>query len=114
LTLLLDIRPVVSDSPPEVASLRYTRSAVQDAYEVLRQFIDDTDELEHLLLVVGAGPGLIDNDRRGLNSYSALKMRTSDELRDRNRANPLGALVRLDTAERDMSALNGLSEWAVN
>ena len=99
LVLLMDIRPVVSDSPSAENTLRYTRGAVQDTYEVLRQFVDDTDELEHLLLIVSAGPGLLDNERRGLDSYSALKMRTSDEVRDRSRANPLGGLVRLDTAE---------------
>jgi hypothetical protein len=96
LVILLDLRPVVSDSPVEVGGLRYSRSASQDTYEILRQFIDDTDEMSHFLLIAAAGPGLVDNDRRGLNSYTALKLRTSDEVRDRDRPNPLGALVRLD------------------
>jgi hypothetical protein len=63
---------------------------------MLRQFIDGTDETKHLLLVAAAGPGLVFNDKRGIDCYTALKLRTSDEVRDRNRANPLGALVRLE------------------
>ena len=97
LVLLLDISPVVSDVAPATGALRYSRAAAQDCYEVLRQFIDATDEMRHLLLVAAAGPGLIDNASRGLDSYTALKLRTSDEVRDQNRANPLGTMVRLDT-----------------
>lgn len=93
--LVMDLCAVVSDSPQEDA-LRYSRAAVQDVYEMLRQFIDGTDETKHLLLVAAAGPGLVFNDKRGIDCYTALKLRTSDEVRDRNRANPLGALVRLE------------------
>src|SRR5438067_2353261 len=53
LALLLDLDAVVTDYPPGANPVRYTRNAVLDTYEVLRQFIDDTDEMSHLL-VVGA------------------------------------------------------------
>ncbi len=94
--LAVDLCAVVSDSPLLDAPLRYSRAAVQDAYEMLRQFIDGTDEMQHFLLVAAAGPGLVFNDKRGLDCYSALKLRTSDDVRVRNHANPLGALVRLE------------------
>jgi P-loop Domain of unknown function (DUF2791) len=96
LVVLLDIRPVVSDAPAGTGALRYTRAAVQDFYEVLRQCIDGTDEFHHFLLVAAAGPGLVENERRGLDSYTALKLRTIEDVRDKNRTNPLGMLVHLE------------------
>ena len=63
---------------------------------MLRQCIDSTDELRHFLLVAAAGPGLIENERRGLNSYTALKLRTIEDVRDKDRSNPLGMLVHLE------------------
>jgi len=96
LVLLLDLSAVAAVSPPDAESLRYTRMGVLDTYEVLRQFIDETDEMEHLMVVAVAGPGLLEDPRRSVDNYTALKMRTSDEVRDRSRANPLAALVRLD------------------
>jgi hypothetical protein len=94
--LAIDLCAVVSDSPMLDAPVRYSRAAVQDVYETLRQFIDGTDETKHLLLVAAAGPGLVFNEKRGLDCYSALKLRTFDDVRDRSRANPLGSLVRLE------------------
>jgi hypothetical protein len=96
LALLLDLDAVVTDYPPGQNPVRYTRNAVLDTYEVLRQFIDDTDEMSHLLVVAAAGPGLLDDPRRGVDNYTALKLRIADEVRDRSRPNPLNAMVRLD------------------
>ncbi|GAB6274282.1 MAG: hypothetical protein STSR0004_11450 [Peptococcaceae bacterium] len=74
----------------------YSIADVLDAYEVLRQFIDGTDEMEGLLIVVLAPKGFDDpDDKRGLSRYDALKMRIIDEVRDRRRQNPLASLVRL-------------------
>jgi hypothetical protein len=96
LVLLLDLSAVVATDPADLDSLRYTRTGVLDTYEVLRQFIDETDEMEHMMVVGVAGPGLLEDPRRSVDNYTALKMRTSDEVRDRSRANPLSALVRLE------------------
>ena len=73
----------------------YSGPAVLDAYEVLRQFIDGTDEMEGCLIVVIAPMDFLNDDRRGLNRYDALKLRILDEVRDRQRENPLASLVRL-------------------
>lgn len=99
LVLLIDLQPVVADPQPdpEAGRVRYSRNAVLDTYEVLRQCIDETDETSHLLLVAVAGPNLVSHPRRGLDNYTALKLRTSDEVRDRERSNPLSALVRLES-----------------
>lgn len=73
----------------------YSIPAVLDAYEVLRQFIDDTDEMENCLLCVFSTRDFLTDDRRGLNRYGALQLRILDEVRDRHRQNPLGSLTRL-------------------
>lgn len=73
----------------------YSVPAVLDAYEVLRQFIDGTDEMEGCLIVVFTSKDFLNDDKRGLNRYDALKLRIWDEVRDRQRQNPLASLVRL-------------------
>jgi hypothetical protein len=99
LTLLLDMNAVVSDDAPRENLVRYTRAGVLDTYEVLRQFIDDTDEMAHLLVVAVAGLGFLESQKRNVDNYTALKLRTSDEVRDQTRANPLNAMVRLSVRE---------------
>lgn len=80
----------------------YSVPALLDAYEVLRQFIDGTDEMEGCLIVVFASKEFLDpDDRRGLSRYDALKLRIWDEVRDRQRQNPLASLVRLANSNRD-------------
>lgn len=90
--LALERRP-----PAELQDgLYYTKAAVLDAYEVLRQLIDATDELTSTLVVVSAGPEFVADEVRGLVAYTALQLRLADEVRDRERANPFAALVRLE------------------
>lgn len=77
----------------------YSRAALLDAYEMMRQFIDSADDLEGLLLVVVANEAILDPDsrQRGLAAYQALRNRVYDEVRARLHANPAGSLVRLAT-----------------
>ena len=74
----------------------YSKAAVLDAYEVLRQFIDATDDLRGILVVAVIPPELMTDEARGLPAYAALQLRVADEVRDRRRANPFAALVRLE------------------
>ncbi|MBI2908739.1 MAG: DUF2791 family P-loop domain-containing protein [Chloroflexi bacterium] len=78
----------------------YSIPALLDVYEVLRQFVDGTDEMEGCLIVVLAPPDFLYDERRGLNRYDALKMRIYDEVRDRRRQNPLASLIRLGTRDQ--------------
>jgi hypothetical protein len=96
LVILIDMNAVASDQPASDNAFRYSRNAALDVYELLRQCIDETDHVRHFLLVAASGPDLILNPRKCLDNYTALKLRTSDEVRDKDRANPLGTLVRLD------------------
>ena len=74
----------------------YSKAAVLDAYEVLRQFIDATDELRGVFAIGVTPPELMTDEARGLPAYAALQLRVADEVRDRRRANPFAALVRLE------------------
>lgn len=76
-------------------TLFHSTTAVLDAYEVFRQFIDGTDELEGCLIVVTPPPSFLEDPKRGLERYDPLKLRIWDEVRDRRLANPLASLVRL-------------------
>jgi hypothetical protein len=74
--------------------LRYSPAAVLDAFEVLRQLIDDREHFAGLLLVVLADEALIgDNAKRSLDAYLALKMRIWSDVRPEGRDNPLAPLV---------------------
>ena len=75
--------------------LHYTLSHVMDAYEVLRQFIDSTDEMSRLMLLVVAPSTLLNDDRRGFQAYAALHNRIWDDVRDRHRPNPYSPMVRI-------------------
>jgi hypothetical protein len=93
----LAVRPAERDG-----SVYYSTAAAMDAYEVLRQLIDGTDELEATFVAVLAGPELVGDSRRGLESYRALYYRLADDVRDRFRPNPLGSLVRVAAVGTDV------------
>lgn len=104
LVLTLDLgRCLVTKKPEVPEGFYYGVSATLDAYEMLRQFIDGTDELEGVLLVVVVPPEFLTDTRRGLNRYEALKLRIWDEVRDRHYQNPLGALIRLSSYAEESS-----------
>ena len=100
LVLSLDVAALWDDAPraPDSVALRYTRNAVLDFYEVLRQFIDETDTTDYFLLLVAAAPGFWTHPKKSVDQYTALKMRVADEVRDAARANPLNAAVQIEIA----------------
>ena len=98
--LTLDLTAVIENVVSSEAPVRYSRAAVLDTYEVLRQCIDEIDEMTHFMLVAITGNGLLDpaNPRRNVDNYSALKLRIIDEVHDKRRSNPLNVMVRLGEA----------------
>jgi hypothetical protein len=72
----------------------YSRAAVLDTYEALRQFVDSTAELEGVLMVVSAPRRLMADPHRGPGGYQALHQRIYSEVDDSRRVNPLASLVR--------------------
>lgn len=98
LVLSLDLaRLAVSRRPP--AGMRdgyyYSKATALDAYELVRQLIDGTDEFEGLLVAVLLPQDLVNDEARGLPAYSALRLRVVDEVRDRQRTNPYSSLIRI-------------------
>ena len=96
MVLLDDARVTLRRNPRD--GLRfYSRSAVMDHYELLRELIDGTDRLPGLFMVILVTDDFLDPDERGKGFviYRALLGRIAEEVRDRNRPNPMSALVRL-------------------
>ena len=60
--------------------VRYTKMRREDAYESIRQLIDDMDSMQYLLWVCCFDRSLIDDETAGLKSYQALWMRIQNEV----------------------------------
>lgn len=94
LFLAVDIRPLTLTAPAVEGVLRYTSGAVMDAYEVLRQLVDDADMFERFFVAVFANHAFIGDDRkRSVSAYTALKMRIWDDVRAPAKSNPLAPMV---------------------
>jgi hypothetical protein len=99
--VVADIRQLSRPRSEMGEGVKYTPASVLDAFEVLRQLIDDAERFEGLMFVGLADPTLLDGDpRRTLDAYRALKTRVWSDVQARGRDNPLSPLVTLgqDTA----------------
>lgn len=93
LLLTLDARQLSRTTSAE-GELRYSPAAVMDAFEVLRELIDDAEHLPGLFAVVLADAALATGDpRRALGQYAALQMRVWPDVRPGDRQNPMAPLV---------------------
>jgi len=101
LVLVLDISHFMESRRRLDGSIYYSKSAILDGYEMLRQFIDSTDELTYCLILVIAPPSFLspEEENRGLKVYDALRLRIWDEVRDKQRTNPLANLIRISNNE---------------
>ncbi len=97
LLVTLDIRQLGKTAREVTSGHRYTNAAVMDAFEVLRQLIDDVDRFEGLFLVTLADDALTDglDVKRTFSGYTALNMRISNDVRAKGADNPLAPLVML-------------------
>jgi hypothetical protein len=95
--IILDTTRVTLRRNPRDGLRFYSRSAVMDHYELLRELIDGADRLDGMMMVVLADAEFLDDDIRGkgFSIYQALRSRIADEVRSRTQANPLATLVRL-------------------
>jgi len=99
LVVYLDLARLGESRRPALAERTgtyYSKAAVLDAYELLRQLIDSTDDLQGLLVVAAIPAELVTDEVRGLPAYGALQLRVADEVRDRRRPNPFASMVRLE------------------
>ncbi|MEX1021859.1 MAG: BREX system ATP-binding domain-containing protein [Dehalococcoidia bacterium] len=95
----VDASRVTVPRNPKDEKVFYGRVAMLDFYESLRQFIDRTDRMEGLFMLVRADSAFLDDDpkQRGMAAYQALQFRIYDEVRDTALVNPMAALIRLST-----------------
>lgn len=75
--------------------IRYTRLKREDAYESIRELIDDVDTLRNIMFVFSFDRKLLDDETAGLKSYQALWMRIQNEIIG-NRFNRFTDMVDLD------------------
>lgn len=114
LMVILDIRPfskVRRNTDENSAELIYSRIAVIDAYESLRQLVDNTDEASNLAFVVLTAPEFLTDPSRGAAAYQALRLRIFDEVRDRRLDNPYSALVRLGPVDGSTNLATAGQSW---
>ena len=62
-------------------TMRYTKLRRNDAFESIRQLIDDIDNMRYILFLFAFDRGLMDNENAGFKTYQALWMRISGLLR---------------------------------
>ncbi len=99
--LTIDISAFMDKKKKDSKTLSYSPSAVMDAYEMLRQFIDGSDDIEGLMLVVVTPKTFLTDQRLGLNRYEALKLRIWDDVRDKSCPNPFAPMIRI-TEQADL------------
>jgi hypothetical protein len=98
LVINLDVQALAAAHKRDVpeGELFYPPATLWDAYEVLRQYIDATDEMEGMLVVVSTPEVLLDEStNRSLWKYHALRNRICEDVRDLGYVNPYAPLVRL-------------------
>jgi hypothetical protein len=91
----LDLARVTMTQNPHDRSVFYSRAAVLDCYEVLREFIDRAENMKRCLILVVPDKAFLEDRSRGMSAYEALKFRVFDEVRDKRLVNPMASLVRL-------------------
>lgn len=101
--ILLDSSRVTVARNPRDGRRYYTRPMAMEHYQLLREFIDSADRLSGMLLLVVTNYDFLDDGggarSRGYRTYDALYTRIMDDVRDRNRVNPVASLVRLSEEE---------------
>ena len=75
--------------------MRYTKMRREDAYESIRQLIDDIDTFNHFMVVFGFDRVMLDDEAKGFKSYQALWMRIQNEIKS-ERINKFADIADLD------------------
>ncbi len=83
---------------PETGRWKYTRSALNDVYQSLREFVDSMPFLTSVWMVLAGRRELLDDRLRGIRSYDALWLRLQHEVAVPERFNRFGQIIDLDRA----------------
>ncbi len=111
LFVAIDDLDALLDRSPE-REIRYTKVKREDAYESIRQMVDDIDSMTHIMFVFAFDRALLDNEQYGVKSYQALWMRIQNEITGQrfNRFADIVDLDRMAAQEYDAAALVRISE----
>ena len=90
-----------------IESLRYSRNALLDTYEVLRQFVDETDEITHCFICAIAPSEIVTDEKKSIYKYYALQSRLLSEVHDADKQNMLGTMVHLCNPGGERTELDG-------
>jgi len=82
-------------SRESLEEIRYTRLKREDAYESIRELIDEIDTLRNVFFLFAFDRKLIDDDVYGIKSYQALWLRIQNEIRS-DRLNRFSNMIDLD------------------
>ena len=97
--LLLDNSRVTVLRNPRDGNVYYTKGMLIDHYNLLREFIDDIDQVMSTLILVATSEEFLDvrttRGRRGIGVYAALRHRLEVDSSKREFVNPVCSLVQL-------------------
>ena len=102
--------------PGPMDTIRYTKLKREDAYECIRELIDEIDTLKNIMFVFAFDRRLIDDELTGVKSYQALWMRIQNEIMS-DRFNQFTDIIDLDGLGRHIyneENLAQMSERLVN
>lgn len=111
LTVCIDNLETLSHRSAATGRQRYTRAQRDEAFEALRQLIDDVDHSAGTLYLLAGRRELLEDEKAGISSYEALRLRLLQEVRS-DRFNPYADIIDLDFARQTgyLSA-EALTEW---
>jgi energy-coupling factor transporter ATP-binding protein EcfA2 len=111
LVVCVDNMETVAHRSPGSGRQRYTRAQRDEAYETIRQLIDDVDHSASTLYLLAGRREFMEDEKAGISSYEALRLRLLQEVRS-PRFNPFGDVVDLNAmrATGYLSA-EAVSEW---
>lgn len=96
LVVMIDDLEVMTERSPDTRRFLYTTNAIIDTCELFRQLIDDVELLNNFLLLLAGRRAIIEDERRGFQSYEALWMRLQTGLVHGERFNPYCDIVDVD------------------
>ena len=98
LMITIDRMEEIVGRDPETQRWRYTKPALNDVYQSIREFVDSTPTLTSVLFVMAGRRELLDDEARGIKSYDALWLRLQHEVAVPGRFNRFGQIIDLDRA----------------
>lgn len=91
--------------------IRYTKQRREDAYEVIRELVDEIDKLHNIMFIFAFDTKLAEDENAGIKSYQALWMRIQNEVAGErfNRFSDMSDLDRLAAQEYDGETIAKMS-----